>query len=66
MTTPPEMGAGTEKRHSGRPAENNRPYAAGSHHLRGTMAEGAGASETQAQTSENRQDKPFFRIGILL
>ena len=28
MTTPPEMGAGTEKRHSGRPAENNRPYAA--------------------------------------
>lgn len=28
MTTPPEMGAGTEKRHSGRPVENNRPYAA--------------------------------------
>ncbi|MEY8517640.1 hypothetical protein AALC25_12155 [Lachnospiraceae bacterium 29-84] len=27
-TTPPEMGAGTEKRHSDKPAENNRPYAA--------------------------------------
>ena len=27
-TTPPETGAGTEKRHSDRPAENNRPYAA--------------------------------------
>lgn len=27
-TTPPEMGAGREKRHSDRPAENNRPYAA--------------------------------------
>ena len=27
-TTPPEMGAGTEKRRSDRPAENNRPYVA--------------------------------------
>ena len=26
--TPPGMGAGTEKRHSDRPAENNRRYAA--------------------------------------
>jgi len=27
-TTPPEMGAGTEKRHSDKQAENNRWYAA--------------------------------------
>ena len=28
QATPPGMGAGTEKRHSDRPAENNRRYAA--------------------------------------
>ena len=27
-TTPPEMGAGTKKQRSDKPAENNRPYAA--------------------------------------
>ncbi len=35
---------------------------AGSHRLRGTMAEGAGTSQTQAQTDENRQDEPFFGL----
>ena len=30
------------------------------------MAEGAGASETQAQTDENRQDEPFFGAALLL
>ncbi len=44
----------------------NHTRHAGSHHLRRTMAEGAGASETQAQTDENRQDEPFFGTALLL
>lgn len=48
MTTPPEMGAGTEKRHSGRPAENNRPYAAGrvSHTVAGRVSHTVASRET--------------------
>lgn len=40
--------------------DNARAY-----HLRRTMAEGAGTSQTPPQTDSNRKNKPVFGIGIL-